>query len=82
MKERRAYLVLVFISIVLSMSVYFLGTKNVERNNRVWCTLINTSLSSAGHVTKPANPKANPQKQKQWEDYEIVSNLGHSLSCY
>lgn len=82
MKERRAYIVLVFISILLSLATYFLGTKNVQKNDRVWCTLIDTSLSSAGHPTKPANTKANSQKLKQWEDYEIVFNLGHSLSCY
>jgi hypothetical protein len=81
MKERKAYVVLVAIAAVLSAGNILFTIVRVSESNHKFCTLINVSLSDSGPVPKPADPKADPKKEKSYEDYEIVVNLGHGLGC-
>lgn len=82
MKERRAYVVLVAISIILSVLTFLLGARHVNNNNKKFCQLITASLNSVnGSVAKPTDPTANPKQEKLYENYIIVRDLGRSLGC-
>lgn len=44
-----------------------------------FCQLVDASIQNP--VPKPADPKANPSRETNYEDYIIVLNLDRSLGC-
>ena len=80
MRERRAYIILVVISILLSTAVFLLGLKEQDRNNHRWCQIITVSLSET-KVKKPANPNAHTKQAQLYRNYQLVVDLSHSLGC-
>jgi hypothetical protein len=83
MKERRAYIVLVAISVGLSVALWFAFTTQIRNNNRAWCDIIIASLPAKAPVN-PTNPKVKnyAELKKHYTDYQIVFQLGHRLSCF
>lgn len=91
MRERRSYIVLVSISVMLSVLTFFLAlhqtNMNANRleteqaaNNRKFCDVINSFIVTK--VPKPADPKANPSRERNWELYIKFVRLDNSLGCH
>ena len=78
-RERRSYLILVGISVFLSGLVLLWGIKTVHDNNQHFCQFISSEIT--GPVVKPANPAANPSREKIWEATVKLIVLGDSLDC-
>jgi len=79
LKERRAYIVLVLISVFLSLAGFFAGIHEIKSNNHKFCQIINAAL--AVPVAKPANPKIHQSRERAYESYIRVVRLGRDLGC-
>jgi hypothetical protein len=80
-KERKAYIILVLLSVGLSALACLFTVKQVHDSNHKFCRIINVSITSAGKIQKPEDPKAHPSREKLYENYILVKDLGHSLGC-
>lgn len=78
-KERRAYLVLVFISIILSLSVLLLGAKQQRESDHQFCDVFNALVATPVH--KPADPKKDPTRERSYEIYVKFVKLDRNLGC-
>lgn len=78
-RERRAYITLVLLSILLSAgSVAYSGHQRVL-NNHKFCEV--TDAFVATPVPKPANGNANPSRAQAYIWYERFVRLDKSLGC-
>lgn len=91
MKERKAYISLVALSVILSgLSIWFTikevndnnqrWTAAIVESNHRWCELIRASLPAQPPL-EPKNPKANPKEETFYKNYQIVLRLGEGLGC-
>lgn len=78
-RERRAYILLVLISVVLSALSILYSVRLVNGNNRQWCDIINTIIATP--IQKPADPKAHTSRQRSYEYYQKFVKLDKSLGC-
>jgi hypothetical protein len=78
-RERRSYIVLVLISVILSLLSILYSVRLVNGSNHQWCDIINTIIVVP--VQKPADPKAHPSRQRAWEYYQKFVALDKSLGC-
>lgn len=79
-KERRAYVVLVCISILLSASVLMFGIYRANLNNHKFCDLFTFALASNPAPKKPA-VGADPKVVRAYEGYIKFRDLTRSLGC-
>lgn len=79
-KERRAYLVLVLISMMLSVAVYTANQVTQTRNEHKFCDIMNFSLQGPG-PPKPKDPKAAPKLEHAYEAWQKALKLSHVLGC-
>jgi hypothetical protein len=78
-EERRAFIMLTVLMIILTLAA---GTFTVIQSHILehkFCQLVDASIQTP--VAKPADPKANPSREKLYEDYVLEVNLDHSLGC-
>ena len=78
-KERRGYVVLALISIVLSAAVLLLGVQLQKENDHKFCDVFDTLIS--GTPPKPADPKTDPSRARSYELYVKLVHLDKSLGC-
>lgn len=79
--ERRAYIVLVAISIMLSASVLLFGIYRANLNNHKFCDLFTFALAANPVPKAPADPKSHPKEQRAYEGYVKFKELTRSLGC-
>lgn len=79
-KERRAYVVLVCISILLSASVLMFGIYRANQNNHKFCDLFTFALT-AQPAPKPPAVGADPKVVRAYEGYIKFRDLTRSLGC-
>ena len=80
MKERKAYIILVIISIMLSGAVYTANRVQQTRNEHKFCDIL--SFSIVGPVpSKPADPKDHPSRERAYEGYQKIIKLKKDLGC-
>jgi hypothetical protein len=81
--ERRislySFIVLVLIAALLSGAAVGVTFYEIGVNNHKFCQLIHTATTTV--VPKPADPKANPSRERSYEGYMQAVRLGHSLGC-
>lgn len=77
--ERKAYVVLVIISFILTLGGVGYGIVRDDIIEQKFCSLIIASVPVT--VPAPINPKANPSREKLYESFILVDTLGHSLGC-
>jgi hypothetical protein len=80
MRERRAYVILAALSIVLSALTVLFVIYRVSESDHKWCTLIQAAQPAYPPI-KPTNPGVDPKKDKAYHNYVIILNLGRSLGC-
>lgn len=79
-KERRAYVILAVISILLSASVLMFGIYRANQNNHKFCDLFTFALAANPVPKKPA-PGADPKVIRAYEGYVKFKELTRSLGC-
>jgi hypothetical protein len=80
MKERRAYVVLVAISVFLSLVTFMASVREIDSNNHKFCQLITGAVKVP--VKKPLNPEVDHVQEHVYETYEHALKLGHDLGCF
>jgi hypothetical protein len=78
-KERRGYVILALMSILLSLAVLLLGSRQISDNNHRFCDLFNALLTPP--VPKPANPAKDPSRERSYVLYIKFQTLDKSLGC-
>jgi hypothetical protein len=78
-RERRSYIVLVLISVVLSLASIMYSVRLVNGSNHQWCDIVDTIIITP--VQKPADPKAHQSRERAWEYYQKFVKLDISLGC-
>jgi hypothetical protein len=88
MRERRSYVVLALIIVVLFLLLGGAGIKYVKNNDHAFCELIVAihpekapSLPVDPHSTQELEKQYQTEK-KQYDDYQITTRLGHRLGCF
>jgi hypothetical protein len=77
--RRYAYVVLALLPIVLAILAVLINLEEISSNNHKFCQLL--QAATAVSVPKPADPKANPSREKNYEGFVIFAQLGHNLGC-
>lgn len=78
-EERRAYIVLAVFMVVLTLAAGGFSIVQTHNLEHKFCQLIDASVQNP--VPQPADPKANPSREKLYEDYTIVATLDRNLGC-
>lgn len=79
MKERKAFIILVAISVFLSVGAALYGANVADKNERKFCDLINASIS----IPVPlADPKKDPSRYRAYIYYLKFVKLDHDLGCH
>jgi len=78
-KERRSYIVLASMSILLSMFVLLFGAYQTNANNHRFCDLFNALITQP--VPKPADPHKDPSRARSYDLYVKFVKLDHNLGC-
>lgn len=78
-KERRAYIILVLLSVFLSVMAYAGSVRKEDQDQRKFCDIVRFSLAIP--APKPADPKTHPSRERAYEGYQKVVRLGKSLGC-
>jgi hypothetical protein len=78
-RERRAYIILVGISVVLSLLSIMYSVRLVNGSNHQWCDIVNTIVVTP--IPKPVDPKTHPSRERAYEYYQKFLKLDHSLGC-
>jgi hypothetical protein len=78
-KERRAYIVLVCISVVLSLGAFFLSLQVMHAHDRIFCDITQAVIKNP--VAPPTNPKEHQSQQQNYEWYVRFVHLDHNLDC-
>lgn len=79
MKERRAYIVLVAVSLVIGCLSILASLKFVSDSDHKFCQIVNAVNKIP--VQKPANPAKDPSREQAWEFHLLYISLGRSLGC-
>lgn len=79
LKERKAYIILVLISVGLSLAVAVFGLRAIKANDQKFCDVINATISTA--VPKPADPLKDPSRERLYEFYLKFRTLDERLGC-
>lgn len=79
-KERRGYIILVLISMILSGAVLLFGVIQQDRNDHKFCDMFNTIINSSP-APKPADPKKDPSRARSYNIYVKFVTLDKSLGC-
>jgi hypothetical protein len=77
--ERRGYVVLVLISVFLSLTVLLYTAKQQRDSNHQFCDVFNALVQTPVH--KPADPKADPSRERSYEIYLKFVKLDRNLGC-
>jgi hypothetical protein len=78
-EERRAYIVLAAFMVLLTFAAFTFSVVQNHILEHKFCQLVDASIQNP--VPKPADPKANPSREKLYEDYVIVATLDRNLGC-
>lgn len=78
--ERRAYIVLVLLSVFFSVIVYVAGQVKQNQDEHKFCDIMTFSLA-APVPPKPADPKLHPSRDRAYEGYQKAKELSHALGC-
>jgi hypothetical protein len=78
-RERRAYTILAIMSVGLSILTVMYCVHLTTSSNHKFCDVVNASVSVP--VPKPANPVANPSRERSYEWYVRFKHLDVSLGC-
>lgn len=76
---RRAYVVLVLLSVLLSVTSIAFTVVYVRYVEHEFCAVV--TAATATPVQRPADPSANPSREQSWEWYERFVLLGRHLGC-
>lgn len=74
-KSRRSGLVVV----ALFAASLLYTAHAVSTDDHKWCAAM--TLLTSKPVPKPANPKANPSREQNYQGYETFVQLKHRLGC-
>lgn len=77
--ERRAYVVLVLISVILSFFCIMFCVRLVNQSDHKWCDIVNTLVLTP--VPKPTDGNAHPSRVRAYEYYKKFLELDKSLGC-
>jgi hypothetical protein len=77
--ERRAYVVLAALMVVLAAASILFTVHYVRTTEREFCQVV-TGVTSQP-VPKPADAAANPSREQNYEWYERFVRLGRDLGC-
>jgi hypothetical protein len=78
-KERRAYVILVIISVVLSISSFLLSVQVAKTNEKKFCDIINSVV--AVPVPRPSDPQKDPSRERAYIFDVKFKSLDESLGC-
>lgn len=80
MKERKAYIMLACLSLVLSVLTILFVMDRISESDHKWCQLIQ-SAQPVHPPAKPLNPGVHPDQDAAYHKYKLVYDLGVSLGC-
>jgi hypothetical protein len=78
-EERRAYVSLAAFMVILTVAAFIYSNVQNQILEHKFCQLVDASIQTP--VPKPADPKANPSREKLYEDYIVVLTLDRALGC-
>jgi hypothetical protein len=78
-EERRAYIVLAVFMVVLTLAAGGFSIVQTHILEHKFCQLLDVSIQNP--VPQPSDPKANPSREHDYEEYSTVVSLDHSLGC-
>lgn len=81
MKERYSYVVLAAIMVILTVLQGAYEQHQQDYNNHKFCDILTVSLRVKPVPIKPADPKKDPVRARQYEGYVLVHKLAESLGC-
>jgi hypothetical protein len=76
---RRAIVILFVLTFALAAANLYFTTHQVASNDRKFCQVITGFTSTP--VARPANPRANPSRERDYLWYERFVRLGRDLGC-
>jgi hypothetical protein len=79
MKSRYSFVVLVLMCMVTAGISVFFTIQETTSNDHKFCDVINSF--TVGGVHKPADPKADPSREKNYEEGVKFLILGKRLGC-
>jgi hypothetical protein len=79
MKERYSFIVLVIISLLLSAGTFFAGLVHSDDEGRKFCDIVSTIATKP--IEKPADPVADPSRERSFVIYMKFKHLDRSLGC-
>jgi hypothetical protein len=79
MKERRAYIVLLIICVLLCGGVLAISVKTAHDSDKQMCVMLVIEKQYA--PPKPANPKVNIQEERVWLLHVARLKLANKLGC-
>lgn len=68
---------LVFLSLLFAASAVLISFHEIAVNNQKFCDLLSTVVPAP----KPANPAADPSRERAYEGYVKTVKLSKSLGC-
>lgn len=77
--QRRAYIMLVFISCIFSVGGVGYSIHSSNAKDRVFCEIV--YAATATPVFKPDDPATHPQGELNYEKYERMLRLKNNLGC-
>lgn len=78
-QDRYSFIFLVVLSFALAIGAALISLSAVNDSQHKWCQVVNTIVAIP--VPQPANPKADPSRQRAWEFYTEFVILKRSLGC-
>ena len=78
-KRTYSYIFLVALSALMAFSAVMVSLNAISDSNHKWCQIVDTITATP--IPKPANPDANPSRERSWEFYIQFVELKRSLGC-
>jgi hypothetical protein len=78
-RERRAYIILVVVCVLLSLSTLMISVQAISQNNKKWCVVVNHFATAV--IVKPAHPKINKELERDYERYVRYLHLAKAIGC-
>lgn len=79
MTQARAFITLVFISVMFSAIAVVISVNQSNNNARKFCDVVSSVISKP--IPEPTDPKANPSREQNYEWYIKFVTLDHRLGC-
>jgi hypothetical protein len=79
MAERRAYVVLVLISVFLSLASTVFAVHRADQDGKKFCDIIGAAIAKP--VPQPKDPKKDPSRERAYEYYLRFKTLDQRLGC-